>query len=198
MLFAPPTDWCTTVDRASEIVAANLRLHRARARLSLAELAKRSGVAKATLSSLEAGVGNPTIQTLWAIANALGTSFSDLLAEPAEGVEVQVTRLLEDQTPPAAGQEIIELCARWPGRGVTETYLLSFGPETRYEATKHAAGVIEHLVVTEGRMRGGPADRPVDLGPYDYVRFAADQNHLYESVDGPARCLLIVSYPITG
>jgi transcriptional regulator with XRE-family HTH domain len=186
------------MDRAAQIVAINVRYHRARARLSLAQLAKRSGVAKATLSSLEAGAGNPTIQTLWAIADALGTSFSDLLVEPAEGVEVKVTRLLDDLAPPVDAQEVIELYARWPGRGVTETYLLSLGAGARYEATKHAAGAVEHLVVTEGHMRGGPASSPVNLGTYDYVRFPADQDHLYESVAGPARCVLIISYPVSG
>ena len=50
----------------------NLRRARSGRRLSLQELAGRSGVAKATLANLEAGRGNPTIDTLWALALALG------------------------------------------------------------------------------------------------------------------------------
>jgi transcriptional regulator with XRE-family HTH domain len=183
------------VDRAAQIVAANLRQHRARARLSLAELARLSGVAKATLSNLEAGMGNPTIQTLWSIANSLGTSFSDLLVEPAEETEVHVLRLLEGGEPPAADQETVELYSRWAARGVTESYLMVLGPGVRYESGPHAAGVVEHVIVTEGAVRCGPADEQIELARYDYIRFPADRAHVYEAVDSWARCLLIVSYP---
>ncbi|MFJ8113618.1 helix-turn-helix domain-containing protein [Streptomyces sp. NPDC096132] len=181
------------MDRAAQIVAANLRQQRARARLSLAELARLSGVAKATLSSLEAGVGNPTIQTLWLIANALGTSFSDLLAEPAAEAEVRVLKPAQDEWPDD-GEETIELCSRWPARGVTETYMLSLGAGARYESERHAAGVVEHLIVLEGAVRCGPLDAPEDLERHHYIQFPADTRHLYEAKGGPARCLLIVSY----
>lgn len=52
------------------VLAGNLRtLHGARG-ITLAELARRSGIAKATLSQLEAGGGNPTIETLFALSRA--------------------------------------------------------------------------------------------------------------------------------
>ena len=43
---------------------------RERAGMSLAELA-RAGLAKSTLSQLESGTGNPSLETLWALAMAL-------------------------------------------------------------------------------------------------------------------------------
>ena len=46
------------------VVAANLRRLRGGQGRSLSELARASGIAKATLSALEAGRGNPTIETL--------------------------------------------------------------------------------------------------------------------------------------
>ena len=62
------------------VVAANLRRLRADQSRTLSELARASGIAKATLSALEAGKGNPTIETLSALATALGVPFGDLLA----------------------------------------------------------------------------------------------------------------------
>ena len=62
------------------VVAANLRRLRGEQGRSLSELARASGIAKATLSALEAGRGNPTIETLSSLATALGVPFGDLLA----------------------------------------------------------------------------------------------------------------------
>ncbi|MDN5726301.1 MAG: helix-turn-helix domain-containing protein, partial [Propionibacteriales bacterium] len=38
--------------------------------MSTAELARRAGLARATLTQLEAGSGNPTLETLYGLANA--------------------------------------------------------------------------------------------------------------------------------
>src|SRR5437763_14041072 len=65
-----------------EIIAASLRRERTRTGLSLAELARRAGLAKSTLSQLESGTGNPSIETLWSLGVALGVPFSRLV-EPA-------------------------------------------------------------------------------------------------------------------
>src|SRR4029453_15838172 len=52
------------------------------------ELARRAGLAKSTLSQLEAGTGNPSIETLWALGVALGVPFSRLVEPPAAPVRV--------------------------------------------------------------------------------------------------------------
>src|SRR2546430_505285 len=64
-----------------EVIAANLRQLRTARRMSLATLAARADVAKATLANLEQGRGNPTIETLWSLALGLGVAFSDLLED---------------------------------------------------------------------------------------------------------------------
>ena len=69
-------------------IAAALRRERERAGLSLTELARRAGLAKSTLSQLEAGTGNPSVETLWALGVALGVPFSQLVEPPAPQVRV--------------------------------------------------------------------------------------------------------------
>src|SRR5438552_4779144 len=64
-----------------DVIAANLRRLRTARRMSLATLASRADVAKATLANLEKGRGNPTIETLWALALGLHVAFSDLLED---------------------------------------------------------------------------------------------------------------------
>ena len=55
---------------------------------SLTEVAKRAGVAKSTLSQLESGTGNPSVETLWALAVALDTPFAALLDPPRPKVQI--------------------------------------------------------------------------------------------------------------
>ena len=50
------------------LLSAAIRRERERVNLSVTELAKRAGIAKSTLSQLEAGSGNPSLETLWALA----------------------------------------------------------------------------------------------------------------------------------
>jgi len=65
-----------------QVIAASLRRERHRSGLSLTEVARRAGIAKSTLSQLESGTGNPSLETLWAICVALDAPFSRLLDPP--------------------------------------------------------------------------------------------------------------------
>src|SRR4051794_1223159 len=64
-------------------IAAALRRERESVGISIAELARRAGVAKSTLSQLESGAGNPSIETVWSLGVALGVPFSRLAEPPA-------------------------------------------------------------------------------------------------------------------
>src|SRR5215813_576417 len=71
-----------------EVIAASLKRERERAGLSLTEVARRAGIAKSTLSQLESGTGNPSVETLWALGVALGVPFSQLVEPPAPQIRV--------------------------------------------------------------------------------------------------------------
>ena len=83
-----------------ELIAASLRRERRRTGLTLTEVARRAGIAKSTLSQLESGTGNPSLETLWAICVALDAPFSRLLDPPRP--HVQVIRADEGPTVSAA------------------------------------------------------------------------------------------------
>src|SRR5881227_2531088 len=63
------------------LLAANLRRLRIARHLSLSELARATAVSKATLSGIENGRANPTIETLAGLAAALRVSLGELLEE---------------------------------------------------------------------------------------------------------------------
>jgi transcriptional regulator with XRE-family HTH domain len=64
-----------------QTISHNLLFERARARLSQAELAQRSGVARPTISRIENGTGDVSVGTLDRLAAVLGISVARLFIE---------------------------------------------------------------------------------------------------------------------
>jgi transcriptional regulator with XRE-family HTH domain len=64
------------------IVGSNVRRLRRAAGISQAELANRMGVDRAYVSGLELGQRNPTVVTLWHLAQALNVHLRDLFGAP--------------------------------------------------------------------------------------------------------------------
>jgi transcriptional regulator with XRE-family HTH domain len=172
-------------------IGANLRALRDRRGLSVVALAERSGIARATLTTLEAGRGNPTIDTLYALADALGAALGDLIGEPAP-TRVEVLRAGEGAQ--VTGAVSARLLDRVHGHRLAELYEVTFATRTRH-ADPHPAGVVESLLLTEGRLRVGPADAPVELAAGDFVRFPGDVPHLYQALGAPAQGVLVMSHP---
>jgi transcriptional regulator with XRE-family HTH domain len=175
-------------------VAAAVREHRERARMSLSELAAAAGVAKSTLSQLEAGNANPSIETLWAIAKALGVPFGRLIEPPRPDVRVvrdgQGVRVQSSASPYAA--ELLLAASR---RGSFELYRLTADPGPPRDAEPHSRGVVEHVLVLAGGLRVGPPAQAVELRPGDLASFAGDAPHVYETLSPGTRALLVMDYP---
>lgn len=70
------------------VIARSLSRERQRSGLSLAEVARRAGIAKSTLSQLESGSGNPSLETLWSLCMALDMPFARLLEEEQSTVRL--------------------------------------------------------------------------------------------------------------
>jgi transcriptional regulator with XRE-family HTH domain len=195
----------TKIEQASSLVQAlsrNLRRLRTERGLSLNDLAARSGVAKATITNLEAGKGNPTVETMCALSVALNVSYGALLAEG----EPDIYRIVradegavvvgEPDDPRANGStEGVRLLDRIGRRATVEIYELTFPAGSRRDAAPHNPGVIEHILVTDGRLLVGPMDQTAELGTGDLIRFPGDLPHLYVALDGPARATLVMDYP---
>ncbi|MBL7499250.1 helix-turn-helix transcriptional regulator [Frankia sp. CNm7] len=166
-------------------VGARLRETRRVRALSVGALAARAGVGKGSLSEIENGVRNPTLSTLYALAGALGVPLATLLAERA-GAEIAspgiVARLL-DATRHADGTTV-------------EVYLLHLDPGARHPSTAHGPGVVEHLLVTHGRVRAGPSGRETEAGPGETLTWESATTHAYRSLgDTPAEAVLTIRSP---
>lgn len=176
-------------------MARNVRLLREQRGLSLAELARQAGLAKQTLSNLEQGTGNPTVDTLFSIAHALGVPVTRLVAEREQVMTVQ--RADEVVWEQRGGYDSRALDHVY-GSGVIENYLVRIHRDehgVRKPSEPHPVGTLEHLYVVSGRVRVGPVDSPLELSTGDFVRYPGDRPHVYESLDGESLVHIVVSVP---
>lgn len=180
------------------LVGAAVRRERLRAGLSAGALARAAGLAKSTLSHLESGSGNPAIETLWALANALGVSVAALLEAPRE--EVEVIRAGEG---PSARSDHADYLARLlsaAGPGARrDLYVIEAGPgaphlSAGHLSAGHGPGTREHVVVMQGRARVGPRGREVELAAGDYAAYPADDPHVFEALVPDTRAVLIIEH----
>ena len=178
----------------SRTVGAAIRERRLRRGASLGDLARLSGLSKTILSRIESGTGNPSIETLWRISEALQVPFGALLDPPA-GPAVKVVRR-GDGSQLGADSGMVTHVLHGDGRPRrTELYELGFAPGTEHRTASHLPGTEEVIVCLQGRLRAGPDHEPVDLGPGDAVVFAAASAHAYIALgDEPVRALCLMSY----
>ena len=181
------------MDQPVNAVAANLRRLRAELGLSTVALARDAGVARATLAQLEAGRGNPTLETLYALANTLGVALADVIAAPV-AADVEVVRAADGAR--VAGAAVrARLVARLSGRASVELYELSLRAGRRQVSAAHPAGVVEHLLVHAGRARVGPESTPVELGAGDYARYPGSVAHVYQALEPGLSATLLIETP---
>ena len=181
------------MERAAPALARSLKRARLERAISIAELARQSGVSKATLSGLERGAGNPSIDTVWALARALNVPFGDLFDVGDDVIQV---RRIEDARIVTEEDGFVgrQLLTRH-GRGAIELYVLDLAAGARRNATAHSPNVLEHVVVVSGTAEVGPDDEPTRLAAGDCLTFSADRAHHYHALGGPARLLSLTDYP---
>lgn len=170
------------VTQPSEPFAAQVgrRIRRLRGErgLSLSELALRAGVGKATLSGLEAGTRNPTIETLYAITAQLAVPLAAVLGDPA-AEHPGAPEVVHGSAVSAALLETFT-----DGPVITELYRLRIRPGRVQTSPAHPLGATEFLTVYAGTARVGPADAPVVVPAGGHTSWVSDVPHIYAAETG--------------
>ncbi|WP_455361460.1 helix-turn-helix domain-containing protein [Streptomyces sp. SYSU K21746] len=174
-----------------EMLAGNLKRARNLRGLSISELSRRSRIGKATLSQLESGSGNPTIETVFSLSRALEMPVSDLLdTRPPGGLTV--VRAADVEVLVGEGVDLRALQRIETGDTILEVYDQQFRAGCRQKSLGHAG--TEHTVVQSGRLSVDVDGHEVELGPGDYVAFDASLPHGYVAVGDPVRSVLLLQY----
>lgn len=173
-----------------ELIAQGLIRERQRSGLSQSEVASRAGVAKSTLSQLESGSGNPSIETLWALCVALEIPFARLM-EP----QTNQTQVIRNGEGPmvVAGEANYKaiLLATCPPAARRDIYMLMAEPGADRHSQPHSPGAVEHIIVTQGRALVGLSEAPIELFPGDYICYPADRPHLFRALEVGTQALLV-------
>jgi transcriptional regulator with XRE-family HTH domain len=171
-------------------LAANLRRLRIARHLSLSELARTTGMSKATLSGIENGRANPTVSTLAALGSALRVSLSELLDESVLG-EVRVVRRTQSPFLTRDGLEQ-RLLGASPVMASTEVSEIAMAPRQIRELPGRAPGSRAGVYVLGGLLLAGPVERITELGEGDCMTFPADAAYSLSTGGKAARALILL------
>jgi transcriptional regulator with XRE-family HTH domain len=162
---------------------ADLRAHR---RLTLNELAQRSGVSMSMLSAVERARRAPTVLVLARIAEGLEIPLERLIADAAQPRVVVRRTGEQDVTEHRSGWSRAILSPVVPGVNLE---LIRSSLPARCDAGSfpaYATGSHEFVAVETGELRLTIDDASFDLGPGDSIYFAADVTHAYSNqTDAP-------------
>ena len=183
-------------DAAPESLGPRLRGLRKRQRMTLEQLADRSGVSRAMLSKIERGETSPTLVVAARVAGALGVGFSELVGAARERRRAVVTR---------RGERVV---FRDDNSGFVRELVSPPFENRRFELVRHVlpegaatgtlppypAGVEKQLVVDSGRLRVEVADEAFELAKGDGLFFEADVGHQFVNAGrGECRYYLVVT-----
>lgn len=162
------------------VLAEEIRHFRKKNNFSLEQLAEASGVSRSMISKIERCETVPSTVILSKLAEALGVTFSQLMAPAVEREIVYI---------PAARQPILRdeesgflrrcISPVLPGRGI-DWVLNTLPPEAETGTfVAHRRGVEEYIFVLRGRMRVSIGDQRVNLNQGDSLYFQADADHSF-------------------
>jgi XRE family transcriptional regulator, regulator of sulfur utilization len=162
-------------DELAVRLARNVRELRAARGLTQQQMAKLSGLPRATWANIESNGANPTLAVLHAAALALQVPIEELIAAPRADVkhypkgtlpsrqrgEVSVRSLLPDKVPG------------------TQIERLELAPGGRMVGVPHTPGTREYLTCESGEIELVASGETWRLGDGDVVVFRGDQRHSY-------------------
>lgn len=182
------------LDPISCIVSQNLKRLREQKKLSLDGVAKLSGVSKSMLGQIERGEVNPTITTVWKIANGLKISFSELLSHPATGYEVvdiaSIEPLLEDD-----GHYRNYLVFPFEENRRFEMLYIEMDPGSHLDADPHPEGTQEYITVFSGELAVEVHGETFAAKDRCSICFTADRPHRYQNISTEVcRLSMVLTY----
>lgn len=176
------------------VLANNLKALRDSRKLSLDKLAEITGISKTMLGQIERGESNPSITTVWKIANGLKISFTSLINEPQSDTVIvpksEIQPLIED-----SGRFRIYTFFPFEDGRRFEMYTVEIDQGGYLSADGHTEGTEEFISVIEGELTIRVNNEEFTVTQGNSIRFKADRPHAYHnSGQGMAKLSMVIHY----
>lgn len=194
MLLGPGVNE-VTMDHINVVLAENLKALRANKKLSLDKVAEMTGVSKTMLGQIERGESNPTINTVWKIANGLKISFTSLINQPVPDTVVITNNDIQTLQEDNGKYRIYPHFPFEEGRRF-EVYLVEIDKGGYLSADPHHAGTEEFITVFDGELTVHINSKEYTIKQGESIRFKADRPHVYHnSGESLTRLSMVIYYP---
>ncbi|RLQ97268.1 helix-turn-helix domain-containing protein [Falsibacillus albus] len=173
-------------------IGENLKKIRKNRELSLDQTAALTGVSKAMLGQIERGESNPTVATLWKIANGLKVSFSTFLKKPGSPVTIINSAELEPIQEDGGKYRVFNIFPYDPNKKL-EIYKVELSPGCSYTSEGHPNGVEEFITVNSGKLTLEVNDEVYEVKQGSSLHFHADFQHTYQAQEETV-CQMVIYY----
>jgi transcriptional regulator with XRE-family HTH domain len=182
-----------SLDHLNTILAQNLKKIREEKKLSLDKVAKLTGVSKSMLGQIERGETNPTISTVWKIANGMKVSFTSLINQPQ--LETQVIKKGEiEALTECNGKYVVYPFFPYEEGRRFEIYKVDIEKGGYLDAEAHNSGAYEFITVFEGELTIRIGDEEYTIRAGEAIKFKADRKHFYHNSGEEALKISMVIY----
>lgn len=179
----------------SETIAANLKRLRLERNLSLGKLSELSGVSKVMLGQIEKADTNPTINTLWKIANGLKVPYTKLIDEPENDTEFLRKNQRKEQHDANGHYRIFNYYHSTPRRNF-ELFIIELDVGTEQTSVGHSEKSQEYIVVLEGNLCLKASGKEYNFEEGDSISFDSEKPHTYLNIgDCVSKSIIINYYP---
>jgi len=188
------------VKNINKHISSTLKALRRERGWSLDRTAEETGVSKAMLGQIEREESSPTIATLWKIASGFHTSFSSFIEDIHRDFDKPVYRSGKTRNLHPSDKNIrVMPLFPYDEQLNMEIFVIELLPGCEHLSPPHKPGVIEHVVVTEGKMEILVNGKWLLLSKGEGLRFNANQPHGYRNTTAEISCFHdIIHYPRSG
>lgn len=177
----------------SKIIASNLKVLRNERNLTLGQLAKESGISKAMLSDIEKGNSNPTINTIWKIANGLKVPYTKLI----DNIDKETTIIRKSepimQTGETQSYRVYCYYKTTPVRNF-ELFYVELDAESSNNSIGHSKKAQEYVYIIKGELTLNTEKGDYTLKEGDSLVFDSSINHTYINNQNTLLTFMVINY----
>lgn len=176
-----------------KIIAVNLKKLRKQRNLSLGQLASESGISKTMLSDIEKGNSNPTINTIWKLANGLKVPYTKLIDEADDRTMVVHRKQTVEQTGETESYRVYCYFTTTATRNF-ELFYCELDSHTSNKSIGHSDRAEEYIYIIQGELILNTENERYTLHEGDSLAFDSSISHTYINERETLVSFIVINY----